>query len=75
MSMVFIINNIFFWHLKDDSAPVPLTSSGRPKRRSRKVVDYYESNTDSAKDLEKYLEKVRKEMESQARSVSLYLLV
>uniref|UniRef100_A0A8C1JGD0 Helicase, lymphoid specific n=1 Tax=Cyprinus carpio TaxID=7962 RepID=A0A8C1JGD0_CYPCA len=53
---------------KDDSAPVPLTSSGRPKRRARKVVDYYESNTDSVKDLEKYLEKVQKEMDSQASS-------
>ncbi len=50
---------------------MPLTSSGRPKRRTRKVVDYFESNTDSVKDLEKYLEKVRKEMENQARSVSL----
>ncbi|RXN24780.1 lymphocyte-specific helicase-like isoform X1 [Labeo rohita] len=53
---------------KDDSAPVPLTSSGRPKRRTRRVVDYYESNTDSAKDLEKYLEKVQKEMDSQSSS-------
>uniref|UniRef100_A0A8C1JJG0 Helicase, lymphoid specific n=1 Tax=Cyprinus carpio TaxID=7962 RepID=A0A8C1JJG0_CYPCA len=49
--------------------PVPLTSSGRPKRRARKVVDYYESNTDSVKDLEKYLEKVQKEMDSQASPV------
>ncbi|KAF4105528.1 lymphoid-specific helicase isoform X1 [Onychostoma macrolepis] len=53
---------------KDDSAQVALTSSGRPKRRTRKVVNYYESNTDSVKNLEKYLEKVRKEMESQASS-------
>uniref|UniRef100_A0A8C1RD79 Proliferation-associated SNF2-like protein n=1 Tax=Cyprinus carpio TaxID=7962 RepID=A0A8C1RD79_CYPCA len=53
---------------KDDSAPVPLTSSGRPKRRTRKVVDYSESNTDSMKDLERYLEKVQKDMESQASS-------
>uniref|UniRef100_A0A672QPC1 Proliferation-associated SNF2-like protein n=1 Tax=Sinocyclocheilus grahami TaxID=75366 RepID=A0A672QPC1_SINGR len=53
---------------KDDLAPVPLTSSGRPKRRTRKVVDYSESNTDSVKDLEKYLEKVQKDMESQASS-------
>uniref|UniRef100_A0A671TGD1 Proliferation-associated SNF2-like protein n=1 Tax=Sinocyclocheilus anshuiensis TaxID=1608454 RepID=A0A671TGD1_9TELE len=53
---------------KDDLEPVPLTSSGRPKRRTRKVVDYYESNTDSMKDLEKYLEKVQKEMDSQASS-------
>uniref|UniRef100_A0A671MSZ0 Proliferation-associated SNF2-like protein n=1 Tax=Sinocyclocheilus anshuiensis TaxID=1608454 RepID=A0A671MSZ0_9TELE len=49
--------------------PVPLTSSGRPKRRTRKVVDYSESNTDSVKDLEKYLEKVQKDMESQASPV------
>uniref|UniRef100_A0A673HLE5 Proliferation-associated SNF2-like protein n=1 Tax=Sinocyclocheilus rhinocerous TaxID=307959 RepID=A0A673HLE5_9TELE len=27
---------------KVDFEPVPLTSSGRPKRRTRKVVDYYE---------------------------------
>uniref|UniRef100_A0A673HGP8 Proliferation-associated SNF2-like protein n=1 Tax=Sinocyclocheilus rhinocerous TaxID=307959 RepID=A0A673HGP8_9TELE len=53
---------------KVDFEPVPLTSSGRPKRRTRKVVDYYESNTDSVKDLEKYLEKVQKEMDSQASS-------
>ncbi|XP_048060413.1 lymphoid-specific helicase isoform X1 [Megalobrama amblycephala] len=50
---------------KDDSGPVQLTSSGRPKRRTRKVVDYTEKDTDSMKDLEKYLEKVQKEMESQ----------
>uniref|UniRef100_A0A8C2K8M8 Proliferation-associated SNF2-like protein n=1 Tax=Cyprinus carpio TaxID=7962 RepID=A0A8C2K8M8_CYPCA len=49
--------------------PVPLTSSGRPKRRTRKVVDYSESNTDSMKDLERYLEKVQKDMESQASPV------
>lgn len=55
--------------LKDDSGPVQLTSSGRPKRRTRKVVDYTEKDTDSMKDLEKYLEKVQKEMESQERSV------
>uniref|UniRef100_A0A673HK16 Lymphocyte-specific helicase-like n=1 Tax=Sinocyclocheilus rhinocerous TaxID=307959 RepID=A0A673HK16_9TELE len=58
---------------KVDFEPVPLTSSGRPKRRTRKVVDYYESNTDSVKDLEKYLEKVQKEMDSQARFVSLFV--
>uniref|UniRef100_A0A8C2E4L5 Proliferation-associated SNF2-like protein n=1 Tax=Cyprinus carpio TaxID=7962 RepID=A0A8C2E4L5_CYPCA len=47
----------------------PDTRFGRPKRRARKVVDYYESNTDSVKDLEKYLEKVQKEMDSQASPV------
>uniref|UniRef100_A0A8C2E6I2 Proliferation-associated SNF2-like protein n=1 Tax=Cyprinus carpio TaxID=7962 RepID=A0A8C2E6I2_CYPCA len=55
--------------LRKFHTPVPLTSSGRPKRRARKVVDYYESNTDSVKDLEKYLEKVQKEMDSQASPV------
>ncbi|KAK7139836.1 hypothetical protein R3I94_012469 [Phoxinus phoxinus] len=50
---------------KDDSGPVQLTPSGRPKRRSRRPVDYSEKDTDSVKDLEKYLEKVQKEMESQ----------
>ncbi|XP_063347492.1 lymphoid-specific helicase isoform X2 [Pelmatolapia mariae] len=44
-------------------APVALTSSGRPKRRSRKVVDYKETDTDTPYDLEKYLERVRKEPE------------
>ncbi|XP_056327247.1 lymphoid-specific helicase [Danio aesculapii] len=53
---------------KDESAPAPLTPSGRPKRRSRKVVNYSEPNTDSMKDLEKYLEKVQQELDSQASS-------
>uniref|UniRef100_A0A9J8AY40 Helicase, lymphoid specific n=1 Tax=Cyprinus carpio carpio TaxID=630221 RepID=A0A9J8AY40_CYPCA len=61
--------NILHMLHQDDSAPVPLTSSGRPKRRTRKVVDYSESNTDSMKDLERYLEKVQKDMESQASPV------
>ncbi|XP_056104187.1 lymphoid-specific helicase [Rhinichthys klamathensis goyatoka] len=52
---------------KVDSGPVQLTSSGRPKRRTRKMVDYSEKDTDSdsVQDLEKYLERVQKEMESQ----------
>lgn len=49
---------------KVESAP-EMTSSGRPKRRSRKVVDYSEDNLDSVDDLEKYIQKVQKEMESQ----------
>ncbi|XP_044228673.1 lymphoid-specific helicase [Thunnus albacares] len=44
-------------------APVALTSSGRPKRRSRKVVDYSEADGDTPYDLEKYLDRVRKEQE------------
>ncbi|XP_060781851.1 lymphoid-specific helicase [Neoarius graeffei] len=49
---------------KDETAPVQRSSTGRPKRRSRKVVDYSESK-DSPHDLEKYIEAVQKEMESQ----------
>uniref|UniRef100_A0A8B9L8N8 Proliferation-associated SNF2-like protein n=1 Tax=Astyanax mexicanus TaxID=7994 RepID=A0A8B9L8N8_ASTMX len=41
-----------------------LTPSGRPKRRSRKVVDYSEKSSESPQDLEKYIEKLQKEMES-----------
>lgn len=40
-----------------------MTASGRPKRRTRKVVDYKEQGGDSPYDLEKYLEKIRKESE------------
>lgn len=50
-------------------APVALTSSGRPKRRSRKVVDYNEAHGDEPYDLEKYLEKVRKEHEQSSPPV------
>ncbi|XP_005749909.1 lymphoid-specific helicase isoform X1 [Pundamilia nyererei] len=50
-------------------APVALTSSGRPKRRSRKVVDYKETDTDAPYDLEKYLERVRKELEPSSHPV------
>nr|XP_055026877.1 lymphoid-specific helicase [Misgurnus anguillicaudatus] len=63
---------------KEDARPVQLTSSGRPKRKTRKMVDYSESNTDSAKDFEKYLAKVQKEMESQESSgpiVDVYMPV
>ncbi|XP_034537635.1 lymphoid-specific helicase [Notolabrus celidotus] len=49
--------------------PVALTSSGRPKRRSRKVVDYKESEKETPYDLEKYLERVRKEQEQSSPAV------
>lgn len=53
-------------------APVAVTSTGRPKRRSRKVVDYKERDGDAPHDLEKYLERVRKEYEQRwAMSVHL----
>lgn len=44
------------------------SSFGRTKRKSRKVVDYSESR--DSNDLEKYIEKVQKEMEGQQKSVS-----
>ncbi|KAK1791623.1 hypothetical protein P4O66_013623 [Electrophorus voltai] len=50
---------------KDDTTPAQLSSTGRPKRRCRKVVDYCEKSDDSHCDLEKYIEKLQKEMESQ----------
>ncbi|CAK6978493.1 lymphoid-specific helicase [Scomber scombrus] len=49
-------------------APVALTSSGRPKRRNRNVVDYSEEK-DTPYDLEKYLERVRKEQEQSSPPV------
>uniref|UniRef100_A0A8C9RWZ5 Proliferation-associated SNF2-like protein n=1 Tax=Scleropages formosus TaxID=113540 RepID=A0A8C9RWZ5_SCLFO len=51
-----------------ETLPVDVTSAGRPRRRSRKVVDYSESANDSPYDLEKYLEKLQKEAEIQQRS-------
>uniref|UniRef100_A0A8D3C2A2 Proliferation-associated SNF2-like protein n=1 Tax=Scophthalmus maximus TaxID=52904 RepID=A0A8D3C2A2_SCOMX len=50
-------------------APVCLSSSGRPKRRTRKVVSYKETDGDSPYDLEKYLEMVSKELEQSSTSV------
>uniref|UniRef100_A0A8D3ECL1 Proliferation-associated SNF2-like protein n=1 Tax=Scophthalmus maximus TaxID=52904 RepID=A0A8D3ECL1_SCOMX len=47
-----------------NTAPVCLSSSGRPKRRTRKVVSYKETDGDSPYDLEKYLEMVSKELDS-----------
>uniref|UniRef100_A0A4W4EA83 Proliferation-associated SNF2-like protein n=1 Tax=Electrophorus electricus TaxID=8005 RepID=A0A4W4EA83_ELEEL len=56
---------------KDDTTPAQLSSTGRPKRRCRKVVDYCEKSDDSHCDLEKYIEKLQKEMESQQESMPL----
>lgn len=50
-------------------APVALTSSGRPKRRTRNAVFYGESSDDTPDDLEKYLERVRKEQEQSSAPV------
>uniref|UniRef100_A0A3P9CS51 Proliferation-associated SNF2-like protein n=1 Tax=Maylandia zebra TaxID=106582 RepID=A0A3P9CS51_9CICH len=59
-----VVNKTIAKMLGQEKAPVALTSSGRPKRRSRKVVDYKETDTDAPYDLEKYLERVRKELDS-----------
>uniref|UniRef100_A0A8C8D225 Proliferation-associated SNF2-like protein n=1 Tax=Oncorhynchus tshawytscha TaxID=74940 RepID=A0A8C8D225_ONCTS len=40
-----------------------LTTDGRPKRRTRRPVDYKETDGDTPYDLEKYLERVQKEAE------------
>ncbi|KAG7462534.1 hypothetical protein MATL_G00185830 [Megalops atlanticus] len=53
---------------KVDSTPVELTSSGRPKRRTARRVNYTEGNPDSRHDLEKYLEQIQKESELQQSS-------
>lgn len=41
-----------------------LSSAGRPKRRTRKDVDYTERPGDTPYDLEKYLDKMKKEQRS-----------
>uniref|UniRef100_A0A3B3SHY7 Helicase, lymphoid specific n=1 Tax=Paramormyrops kingsleyae TaxID=1676925 RepID=A0A3B3SHY7_9TELE len=42
-----------------EAPPVDFTSSGRPKRRSRRVVDYSETDKDTFQGLKKYLDKVQ----------------
>uniref|UniRef100_A0A8C7F8V9 Helicase, lymphoid specific n=1 Tax=Oncorhynchus kisutch TaxID=8019 RepID=A0A8C7F8V9_ONCKI len=49
--------------LHQGEAPVVLTTDGRPKRRTRRPVDYKETDGDTPYDLEKYLERVQKEAE------------
>ncbi|KAM8852391.1 lymphoid-specific helicase [Synchiropus picturatus] len=46
-----------------EEAPALLTASGRPKRRNRRHVDYSEDKTETPEDLERYLEKIQKELE------------
>uniref|UniRef100_A0A3P8RRZ4 Proliferation-associated SNF2-like protein n=1 Tax=Amphiprion percula TaxID=161767 RepID=A0A3P8RRZ4_AMPPE len=59
-----VVNKTITKMLGQEKAPVLLTSSGRPKRRSQKVVNYREMDTDTPYDLEKYLERVRNEVDS-----------
>uniref|UniRef100_A0A3B4UXV6 Proliferation-associated SNF2-like protein n=1 Tax=Seriola dumerili TaxID=41447 RepID=A0A3B4UXV6_SERDU len=60
-----VVNNTITKMLGQEKTedPVELMSNSRPKRRSRKVVNYKETDTDSPKDLEKYLDSVRKDVE------------
>uniref|UniRef100_A0A8C3DBX8 Proliferation-associated SNF2-like protein n=1 Tax=Corvus moneduloides TaxID=1196302 RepID=A0A8C3DBX8_CORMO len=44
---------------------VELSSTGRPKRRSRKVVDYCEEHNGSPDDLEKLISKMQEEVEKE----------
>uniref|UniRef100_A0AAQ5XC91 Proliferation-associated SNF2-like protein n=1 Tax=Amphiprion ocellaris TaxID=80972 RepID=A0AAQ5XC91_AMPOC len=61
-----VVNKTITKMLGQEKAPVLLTSSGRPKRRSQKVVNYREMDTDTPYDLEKYLERVRNEVEQRS---------
>ncbi|KAL2083415.1 hypothetical protein ACEWY4_021188 [Coilia grayii] len=54
---------------EEEEAPVTLTSSGRPKRRTRKVVDYGEQDKETPYDLEKYLDKIQKEMKERSAPI------
>uniref|UniRef100_A0A8D3E603 Proliferation-associated SNF2-like protein n=1 Tax=Scophthalmus maximus TaxID=52904 RepID=A0A8D3E603_SCOMX len=64
-----VVNKTIAKMLGQERAPVCLSSSGRPKRRTRKVVSYKETDGDSPYDLEKYLEMVSKELEQSSTSV------
>uniref|UniRef100_A0A3B5AIQ6 Proliferation-associated SNF2-like protein n=1 Tax=Stegastes partitus TaxID=144197 RepID=A0A3B5AIQ6_9TELE len=61
-----VVNKTITKMLGQEKAPVVLTSSGRPKRRTRKVVDYKETDADTPYNLEKYLERVRKELDQRS---------
>uniref|UniRef100_A0A6Q2Y281 Proliferation-associated SNF2-like protein n=1 Tax=Esox lucius TaxID=8010 RepID=A0A6Q2Y281_ESOLU len=61
-----VVNNTIAKVLGQEKAPVMLTSSGRPKRRTRRPVDYDETDGDTACHLEKYLERVQKEADPTA---------
>uniref|UniRef100_A0A3P9LRD9 Proliferation-associated SNF2-like protein n=1 Tax=Oryzias latipes TaxID=8090 RepID=A0A3P9LRD9_ORYLA len=58
-----VVNKSIAKMLGQEKAPVALTPSGRPKRRSRRVVDYRDTHDDTPFALEKYLERVQKEAE------------
>ncbi|XP_062352925.1 lymphoid-specific helicase isoform X2 [Cinclus cinclus] len=49
----------------NEEEAVELSSTGRPKRRSRKVVDYCEDHNGSPDDLEKLISKMQEEVEKE----------
>ncbi|XP_076025346.1 lymphoid-specific helicase [Genypterus blacodes] len=55
---------------EEADAPVEMTSSGRPKRRTRNQVNYTEGDGDTPEDLEKYLEVVQKQLDQSPSSHS-----
>uniref|UniRef100_H2L5X0 Proliferation-associated SNF2-like protein n=1 Tax=Oryzias latipes TaxID=8090 RepID=H2L5X0_ORYLA len=63
-----VVNKSIAKMLGQEKAPVALTPSGRPKRRSRRVVDYRDTHDDTPFALEKYLERVQKEAEQRSAS-------
>uniref|UniRef100_A0A668AWT2 Proliferation-associated SNF2-like protein n=1 Tax=Myripristis murdjan TaxID=586833 RepID=A0A668AWT2_9TELE len=52
-----VVNKTIRKLLGVEKAPEAQTTSGRPKRRNRKIVDYKETDSITPIDLEKYLEK------------------
>uniref|UniRef100_A0A4W5RDF4 Proliferation-associated SNF2-like protein n=1 Tax=Hucho hucho TaxID=62062 RepID=A0A4W5RDF4_9TELE len=56
-----VVNKTIAKMLGQEKAPVVLTTDGRPKRRTRRPVDYKETDGDTPYDLEKYLDWVQKE--------------
>ncbi|XP_034021354.1 LOW QUALITY PROTEIN: lymphoid-specific helicase [Thalassophryne amazonica] len=65
-----IVNRTIAKVLGQDKVEAPVVpTNGRPKRRSRRVVDYTERDGDTPYDLEKYLEKVQKEQEQSCSPV------
>uniref|UniRef100_A0AAY4EHQ3 Proliferation-associated SNF2-like protein n=1 Tax=Denticeps clupeoides TaxID=299321 RepID=A0AAY4EHQ3_9TELE len=56
---------------KDSVDTVALSSTGRPRRRTRRTVDYSEVSAGTASDLEKCIDKLQKEMD--LRSVNVLL--
>lgn len=50
---------------KEEEQKIEITSTGRPKRRSRKVVDYREPEGDSPEELEKFINQLLLQQEAE----------